>query len=115
MENHNKDVVVISFMQRKLEKLVKIKQETTQSPRKKTKKTTSSLGKNRKTLHISTFYYSNDEKKEMIVEQVFGEGRKPTSKKAWKPKNESLNMPIIEKDNFVQLNKYYDLYSNNDR
>ena len=36
-------------------------------------------------------------------------------RRAWKSKVENLNMQIINDNNFVQLNKYYDLYSNMDR
>ena len=38
-----------------------------------------------------------------------------TGRKAWKPKVENLKMQIINDKNFVQLNKYYDLYNNMDR
>lgn len=36
-------------------------------------------------------------------------------RKTWKPKVENLNMKIINENNFVHLNKYYDLYNNMDR
>ena len=35
--------------------------------------------------------------------------------KAWKPKVENLNMKIINDNNFVQLNKYYNFYNNMDK
>ena len=36
-------------------------------------------------------------------------------RRKWKPKVENLNMQIINDNNFLQLNKYYDLYNNMNR
>ena len=54
-------MVIISSMQRKSKRIVKVKKEPTQSPRKRTKKTTNGLRKRRKTLHINIYDDYEDE------------------------------------------------------
>ena len=71
--------------------------------------------KRKKTLHISSSNELDEDNGEKVVEQVFTKGKTYEGKKVWKPKVNNLNVQIIEKDNFVQLNKFYILYANNDR
>ena len=58
---------------------------------------------------------SEEETGDRPVEPVDQEVKTSVGRKAWKPKVENLNMQIINDNNFVQLNKYYDLYNNMDR
>lgn len=54
-------------------------------------------------------------KRKKTTKNLVVEGIMSTRKKAWKPNVENLNVQIIDSDNFVQLNKYYILYSNMDK
>ena len=93
--------------------MVKVKKEPAPTTKKRVKKTTSRSGKRRRTTHFSDSEESEDETKDKPVVVNVLEGRKIAGKKAWKPK--VVKMQIINDENFVQLNKYYDLYSNMDQ
>ena len=78
----DEEVTIISSTQRKSIRLGKVKQEKTQSRRKRTIETTSGLDKRRKTLHINSFDELEEDFEERVVEKVFTEGKMSTSKKA---------------------------------
>ena len=50
-----------------------------------------------------------------LVELIVQEAKNLARRREWKPKVENLNMQIINDNNFVQLNKNYDLYNSIDR
>ena len=100
---------------RKSSRIEKTKHLPKPSPRKRTKVTTSGPRKRRKTLQISSFDLEEEETSSKLVQQDVREAKSSIGRKAWKPKIENLNMKIINDNNFVQLNKYYDLYSSMDR
>lgn len=49
------------------------------------------------------------------VDKVEAQVKETLGKKPWKPKVDNLNVQIIHNKKFVQLNKFYHLYSNMDR
>lgn len=57
----------------------------------------------------------SEEEGDRPIEQEGGEAGKTTRNKPWKPKVENLNMQIINENNFIQLNKFYSMYSNMDK
>ena len=100
-------------MQRKSSRLEKTKTMETPTPTKRTKETTSGPGKKRKTLQISSSH-SKEETGGRLIQHTVQEVKNSTGRRAWRPKVDNLNMQIINDNNFVQLNKYYDLYNRMD-
>ena len=96
------------------ETFVTRKSTRTSTPPKRRVKHTISPPSKRRTLQISS-----SESKEEIgyrhVEVANQEANTLVGRKAWKPKVENLNMQIVNHNNFVRLNKYYDFYNNMDR
>ena len=79
-------------------------------PKRRVKQTINAPRKRRKTLQISSSKFE-EETSDRPVEAVDQEAKTSVGCKAWKPKVENLNMQIINDNNFVQLNKYSDLYN----
>ena len=71
----------------------------------------------RRKVHIVEFEYKELDEEEIEVrkvEKVKIEVKEPTRRKPWNPKVETLNNPVINNGNFVQLNNLYDLYDSMD-
>ena len=65
-------------------------------------------------MQISSLEFE-EETGDKLVDPTNQEAKNSTRRKAWKTKVENINMQIINDNNFLQLDKYYDFYNNMDR
>lgn len=77
---------------------------------KRMKQEATRLGKRQKSLLIIV-KSSKEEEEEQVEKVIVSKQTTGKAKQPWKPKIEKINSTIENEGNFVQMNKFYDLYN----